>query len=693
MIGSLAFAPGIPVPLLLLLTAFAVGLLIYGAWRRARGIVLRAIPLLGLAIAIADPMLVRESRTPLKDVAVVVVDDTDSQKLGKREERTAQAADKVAKELAASGDLDVRTVHVSSAATQDGTRLFNALNGALGDVPVQRLAGTIFITDGQVHDAPTPDAANAARAPWLKAPLHVLLSGDKQEHDRRVKIERAPDFGLVGQRAMVRLKIEDSGADAGGDVPVTVRRNGEADRELSLPVGGAIEMPVDIVNAGPNVFEIRVAPRADELSTANNATLVSITGVRDRLRVLLISGQPHLGERAWRNLLKSDPNVDLVHFTILRPLTKDDGTPLNELALIPFPIRELFEEQLKDLDLVIFDRYSRKGLVPFQFMGNVRDYVRNGGAVMLAVGPEYADNFSLYDSPLHDVLPAAPTGQMITDPFRPHVSQLGERHPVTADLSGVVANDSKDNGWGRWLRQVGVTGARGATVMTGGNDQPLLVLDRVGKGRVALLLSDTIWLWGKDFDGGGPQVELLRRVSHWLMKEPELEEEALGAEVRDRALMVTRRSVAAEEKSVTVTAPSGAEETVTPKDTGRGRFLARMPVTEPGLYRLSDGEHTAVAAVGSPNPLETYDVVSTEERMGPLAQATGGGTYWLSDGGTPAVRRVTAGRTAHGSTWMGLQSNKQSVVTGVDQTSLAPLALVLLVIMAGCMVAWWREGQ
>ncbi len=693
MIGSIAFAPGIPVPLLIVLTAFAVGLLIYGIWRRARGIMLRAIPLLALAIAIADPMLVRENRTPLKDVAVVVVDDTDSQKLGKREERTAQAAEKLGKELAASGDLDVRTVHVSSAATQDGTRLFNALNSALGDVPVQRLAGTIFVTDGQVHDAPTPDAANATHAPWLKAPVHVLLSGEKQEHDRRVKIERAPDFGLVGQRAMVRLKIEDTGAAPGSDVPVTVRRNGEADRELSLPVGDAIEMPVDIVNAGPNVFEIKVAPRADELSTANNATLISITGVRDRLRVLLISGQPHLGERAWRNLLKSDPNVDLVHFTILRPLTKDDGTPLNELALIPFPIRELFEEQLKDFDLVIFDRYSRKGLVPFQFMGNVRDYVRAGGAVMLAVGPEYADQFSLYDSPLHDVLPAAPTGQIITDPFKPHVSELGGRHPVTADLSGVVANDTKESGWGRWLRQVQVTGARGATVMTGNNEQPLLVLDRVGKGRVALLLSDTIWLWGKDFDGGGPQVELLRRVSHWLMKEPELEEEALGAEVRDRALMVTRRSVTPDEKPVTVTAPSGVEESVTPKDSGRGRFIARMPVTEPGLYRLSDGERSAVAAVGSPNPLETYDVVSTEERLGPLAKATDGGTYWLADGGAPAVRRVTPGRTAHGSTWLGLQANKQSVVTGVDQTSLAPLALVLLVIMAGCMVAWWREGQ
>ncbi|TAL02701.1 MAG: hypothetical protein EPO08_06445 [Rhodospirillaceae bacterium] len=689
MTAAITFSPTVPLPLLMAFTAMAAALLVYGGLRRARGIALRAIPMLVLIIALADPILMREHRTPLADVAVVVVDETGSQKLGQRMERTTKAAGKLAAELTTQPDLEVRTVHVTGA-NQDGTQLFTALNAALDDVPAQRLAGTIMITDGQVHDTPTP----SVHAPWQGAPVHVLLTGDRGERDRRIRIERAPDFGLVGQTAAVRVKIEDTGAPPGAEVPVTVRRNGTEPQTLTLPVGGSSDLPVTIANVGANVFEIDVAPRDGELSLANNHALVSVTGVRDRLRVLLISGQPHVGERAWRNLLKSDPNVDLVHFTILRPLTKDDGTPINELALIQFPYTELFEEQLHDFDLVIFDRYSRRGLVPFQFMPKIVDYVRHGGAVMLAVGPEYADSYSLYNSPLQSILPAAPTGQVSEQPFRPQISALGARHPVTAELTGAFANDAGNAPtWGRWLRQVNVGTPSGETVMTGANNEPLLVLDHVGKGRVALLLSDTIWLWGKDFDGGGPQAELLRRVSHWLMKEPELEEESLTAEPHGDDLVITRHSVATDEKSVTVTKPAGGDETVVPQDAGRGRFVAKLTSAAPGLYRMTDGEHTAVAAVGSPNPLENYDVVTTDAKVGPVAEATGGGVYWLGDGDAPAVRRVAPGRTAHGASWVGVKANKQSAVTGVTQVHLAPVALLLAALMAGAMLAWWREGQ
>jgi len=407
-----------------------------------------------------------------------------------------------------------------------------------------------------------------------------------------------------------------------------------------------------------------------------------------------VSGQPHVGERAWRNLLKSDPNVDLVHFTILRPLNKDDGTPLNELALITFPIRELFEEKLNDFDLVIFDRYSQRGLVPFQFMANVADYVREGGAVMLAVGPEYSDSFSLFGSPLQSVLPAEPTGRVFNGIFKPHLSSVGKRHPVTAELAGALANDAEgEPSWGRWLRQVQVRDGEGRPVMIGQEDEPLLILDRVGEGRVALLLSDTVWLWGKGFDGGGPQVELLRRVSHWLMKEPELEEESLTAEVQGGSLAITRRSLAEEEIPVTVTAPGGQVETVIPKDAGNGRFVAHLPIDDPGLYQLSDGTNTTVAAVGTPNPLETYDVVATGSRVTPLTQTTNGGVYWLDDGTVPAIRRIAPDRIARGSSWLGLRANEQFVVTGVTQTPLAPVALILLLVMAGAMLAWWQEGK
>ncbi len=701
---NVAFSPQVPVAIIVVLAIAAFGLIGYGLFRRARGALLRSLPILALLLAVADPQFVRETRSPLKDIAVVVVDESDSQKLGERAARTEKAVAALSQQLAETPDIEVRTVRAGrteagSLATQDGTRLFGALTAAMSDVPASRFAGAIMITDGQVHDALTADKAREVHAPYMAAPLHVLITGNHDEYDRRIKVESAPDFGLVGDRVMVKLRVDDSGHGGPTRVPVTIKRNGGAANQIFLSPGATTDVPLQIENAGANVFEIEAAAGPNELSAANNRTMVSINGVRDRLKVLLVSGEPHVGERAWRNLLKSDPNVDLVHFTILRPLNKDDGTPLNELSLIAFPIRELFEDQLKEFNLIIFDRYSQRGLVPAQYMANVANFVNNGGAVMLAVGPEYADSYSLFGGPLQSILPAEPTGRIYTGAFRPKLSDVGQRHPVTASLEGALAKsgDLKDPAqnpsWGRWLRQVEVAKPKGQKVMEGLDKEPLLILDRVGKGRVALLLSDTIWLWGKGFDGGGPETELLRRTAHWLMKEPELEEESLSASAQGGSLIITRHSLSADEVPVKVTLPSGAEKTVLPKSTTGGKFATTLPIDEPGLYHLSDGKITALAAIGSPNPLENYDVVATADKVAPLAEATRGGVYWLQDGPVPAVRRVEPNRASHGSTWLGLKANNQYVVTGLSQMPLAPVGLILLFVMAGAMLAWWREGR
>ena len=694
---GLVFSPLVPIWLLYILTGAAAVLLIYGAWRRARGVLLRTLPIAALILAIADPQLVKETHSALKDIVVVAVDDSDSQKIGDRQERSERALATLTAELAATTDLEVRTVHAGhedATGHQDGTQLFSALTAAMSDIPAKRLAGAILITDGQIHDTLSPERAAEIHAPYLNAPLHVLLSGEHREFDRRIRVESAADFGIVGQPVSVRLRAEDTSVNPGAPLPVTIRRNNEQTQQVMLPNGRTLEVPIPIPAAGPNVFEVEVEAAKGELSTANNHAMVSINGVRDRTKVLLVSGQPHVGERSWRNLLKSDPNIDLVHFTILRPLEKDDGTPLNELALISFPLRELFEERLKEFDLIIFDRYSQRGLIPVQYMSNIANYVRNGGAIMLTVGAEYADNYSLFSGPLQNVLPGQPTGRVYTGTFRPRVSPTGHRHPVTSTLGENFALDAeREPDWGRWLRQIQVTRPAGEAVMTGQDNEPLLLLNRVGRGRVALLLSDTIWLWGKGFDGGGPQVELMRRISHWLMKEPDLEEEALSAFAQNGALTVTRHSLSAEEMPVTVTTPTGQQQTAVVKDTGKGAFTAQLPITETGVYRLTDGKNNALAAVDAPNPKETYDVVTTEERVTPVVNATGGGVYWLTDGAVPAIRRMTASRVAHGATWMGLKSNNEYVVTGVTQYPLAPLGMIVLLVMAGALLAWWREGR
>jgi len=249
-------------------------------------------------------------------------------------------------------------------------------------VPCRRLAGVVMITDGRVHDVP------ADKGKELGAPLHALVTGKRGERDRRMVVTRAPGYALVGKTATIGLKVEDPGAK--GAVNVEIRVDGQPYITAPFPANREASVDVPVRHAGTTVVELAAEPGPGELSLANNRAALGISGVRDRLKVLLISGEPHAGERAWRNLLKSDPAVDLVHFTILRPPEKDDRTPIRELALITFPVRELFEEKLRDFDLVVFDRYRRRGVLTGAYYQALADYVRKGGALLTSVGPELA---------------------------------------------------------------------------------------------------------------------------------------------------------------------------------------------------------------------------------------------------------------------------------------------------------------
>jgi len=408
--------------------------------------------------------------------------------------------------------------------------------------------------------------------------------------------------------------------------------------------------------------------------------------------VLLVSGEPHPGERAWRNILKSDPSVDLVHFTILRPPEKQDGTPIRELSLIAFPTRELFEVKLEEFDLVIFDRYRRRGVLPSLYLENIARYVESGGALLEAVGPAFATPLSLYRTPLGRVLPAAPTGGVLERPFVPSVTEIGQRHPVTAELdpSGAAGVPAR---WGRWFRQIETEARQGEVLMDGADTWPLLILDRVGEGRVAQLTSDQIWLWSRGFEGGGPQAELVRRIAHWLMREPELEEEDLKAAIEGEALSITRRSLSEDLPPLEVTLPDGSVETVTLTPGKSGRATARLAVEQPGLYRVSDGQKVALAAAGPLNSKEFEDPRASGEKLRPLVEASGGGEVPLYANGLPDLRKVRPDRDRAGEGWLGVLDRGGFIVTGVDQVPLLPGLLALLLAGGGLMLAWRSEGR
>jgi uncharacterized membrane protein len=527
----------------------------------------------------------------------------------------------------------------------------------------------------------------------------VLLSGHPDEADRRLVIDQAPSFGLVGKEATLTIRVEDlpepKASPKGGPEPqarVTWRKDGGAPHPLMVPVGRDVKLAVPIDHGGPNVLEFDVEPGPQELTLANNRAVVVVNGVRDRLRVLLVSGEPHAGERVWRNILKSDPSVDLVHFTILRPPEKQDGTPIRELSLIAFPIRELFDVGLEDFDLIIFDRYSRRGIIPQAYIENVVRYVRKGGAFLEASGPSFGTPMSLFRTPLGEILPTEPTGNVDEEGFKPLLTELGRRHPVTEDLPG-AGKPGETPGWGRWFRQVEARVHHGATIMSGDHGAPLLVLDRVGQGRVAQLLSDQMWLWARGFEGGGPQAELLRRLAYWLMKEPDLEENDLRAAIDGDRLVVTRQSLEPDDRPVTVTAPDGTSTSLALTPDSGGRSSGSLAIAQMGLYRVSDGTHPALAAAGPLNPVEFADVRTTAEKLGPAAKASGGGVFWIGDGTMPDIRRVSPGRAASGHNWMGLRENGDYLVSGFREIPLFPALAAVLLAIGLLLAAWRREGR
>jgi hypothetical protein len=656
---------------------------------RAKGAILRSAALALLVLALANPSFTREDRDPLTSVVAVVVDRSPSQNFLDRTAQTEAAKAQVEQRLQRIAGLEVRVVEAGQADSEtDGTRLFGALQNALADVPPDRVAGAVMITDGRVHDVP-----GTAAALGFQAPVHALITGRRDERDRRVVLVQAPRFGLVGQQQTVGFRIEDQGTGRPANVRVIVRRDNDVVNTLNVTTGRQVDVQVDVAHAGANIIEIEADPLEGELTPINNRAVVSIDGVREKLRVLLVSGEPHAGERTWRNLLKGDANVDLVHFTILRPPEKQDGTPINELSLIAFPTRELFQQKIRDFDLIIFDRYARQGILPLIYFDNIARYVRDGGAVLIAAGPDYASQQSLWRTPLESVLSAEPTGRMTETPFHPKLTDIGKRHPVTRGLTG---GDQDPPRWSRWFRQVETTSATGSTVMSGAGDQPLLILERQGEGRAALMLSDHIWLWARGYEGGGPHLDLLRRLSHWLMKEPDLDEEALRMLVRGRELTVQRQTMAETAAPVEVTAPSGARRTLTLAQGEPGIWRSSFEVNELGLWRATDGTLDTLINVGPVNPREYMEVTSTADILRPLVQAAGGDVRRLQEGGTLTVPRFVAVRSGDvfsGTDWMGLKMREASVVRGIGILPLFAGLLGLILLIGSLAATWAREGR
>jgi hypothetical protein len=687
---DLAFTPLLPLPLLAVAAVLAVLVGGLGLYRGLRGSVLRFVMGLALVLALANPVLRQEEREPLSTVVPVVVDRSQSQQLPERKAMTDAAEAALKERLARLPGVEPRFVEAKDDPDTDrsSTRLFSALSDAVADVPPARVGGAILLTDGQVHDVP-----GSGRVQGFDAPISSLVTGRPNETDRRIEIVNAPRFGLKGKEVEVLFRIRDDGVASPSPAEVTVRVNGEETATLTAVPGEPTPFRFEIGRAGTNVVEFSAAPLAGEITEANNRAIQLIEGIRENMRVLLVSGEPHAGERTWRNLLKSDASVDLVHFTILRPPQKQDGTPINELSLIAFPTQELFVDKINEFDLIIFDRYQHRGVLPLLYYDYITQYVDRGGALLIAAGPEHSGEDSIALTPLETVLPAAPDGEIIQKGFYPRISAEGKKHPVTRGLEG---GQSEPPSWGRWFRTIGVNNPQGQIIMEGADKKPLLVLNRAGEGRVAMFLSDQGWLWARNFEGGGPHAALYRRIAHWLMKDPDLEEEALTAAATGRTITVTRQTLGDDPGPASIRTPAGRELPVTLKQSEPGLFRADQVVEETGLFEVKNGDFTTLVHVGAADAPEFKAMVSTETLLKPVADSSGGIVRRLASGNAialPDILPVRDGVRVEANGRLLIRMSGETVLKGVTTLPLLGSLFGVILLLAAITASWWREGR
>lgn len=692
---DITFAPNLPIWVLALLIGASLLFVAWGLLLKIRGSILRALTWGLLSIALLNPSLQIEEREKLKSIVAIVADKSGSQNLDGRNTQTELIKSKLIERLNKAGNFEIREVNVSDQVSPDtdiSTALFSALQSSLSDVATNQIAGSILITDGRVHDIPFDnDALN------IDAPLHVMVTGEENEKDRLIKIIEAPRYGVVGESYEISYEITQQGFEQGQEVQVEIYVDGELITIEPAIAGEVFSFIDNLPHGGKNIIELKIAPHPEELTQANNQVFTTINGIRENLRVLLISGEPHIGERTWRNLLKSDASVDLVHFTILRPPEKQDGTPINELSLIAFPTRELFVEKIDEFDLIIFDRYSRRGVLPSLYFDNIARYVRDGGAILIAAGPEFGISGSIAQTPLAKVLPALPTGKMRQKPFKPLVSDLGQKHPVT---KGLDKGRITDPNWSQWFRSISVGPPTGDVVMQGANKSPLLVLQRYDEGRVALLLSDHSWLWARGYKGGGPHVQLLRRISHWLMKEPELEEERLMTQSSGDTISIMRQTLEADAPDAKIITPSGEEITLPLTNEEKiglqsGIFRAELKTSQIGLYQVINGDLKALTHIGPPNPKEFENVISTKELLKPIVENNGGQIMRIAKNASnlPRILSVREGATAKGNGWIGLNNTNATILKGINKISLMSGLFGLALLIFAFAAVWAREGK
>ncbi len=662
---GLQIAPMVETIYFILLFAMSIVLIVSAYHRKSKTYTFRILFFILLACILANPLVTHEVRKVLPKKMLVVVDDSKTMNIAERNE----LADKVLEDIE-ENFKDIEPIVIRSSSSDEGTNLFSVLKNSLVTLPVNLIAGTVFITDGQVHDVPNDiDVFKAFK------PFNAVIIGKRNEFDRKISIVNAPKYGLIDNKVNITIKVTDTGVKQRKNLSLRVRQDGNEITIYNIKAGEEQNYSFDLKHVGQNVFEFYAEELDGEISSVNNKAAVIVNAVRDRMKVLLVSGVPHMGERAWRNLLKSDPAIDLVHFTILRSPMAFDRTPPHEMALIAFPVDELFQKKIDDFDLIILDKYVNYHLLNKRYFNNIASFVRKGGALLFAMDSSRIEPY-IFNTDLADILPIennVPMQKVLANPYFPRMTQEGKKHPVTANIK--IANTGV-----KWHGQIATSQNSGNVLMNGFSNNPLLITDKVGEGRVAVLTSDNIWLWSKFFDTNIVYTDLLRNLAHWLMKEPELEEGFIKTEMQGDRMKVSQRALGSKEMSLTIVKPDNSSEIVKLRDQEKGWNYYELEVDKNGLYSFFNDKGRSFVSVGSKNTKELSDIVATDLKLKHIVGDTRGKLSWYNKGDTLSVDKIKISKKSAYS------------VESIESASLFPPWLVLALIFIALLYVWRKES-
>lgn len=698
---NLIWLPSLSPYILFSMAALCIILGLYGLFRHVRGIIWRALASLLTVIWLAHPQLTRPTWQIQPQDVLLVVDKSPSIHIGERQKLLTEAKKQIEENTKKFTNLHLHELDIGGGNGQ-GTHIFEALEQEIPNY--SHLSAIFLLTDGQNHDTPKHLPKMLHDMMGHPIPVHLLLSAPHEEIDRHLRILSAPPYVVIGEKAHIRVQVDDTGIAPGQNVDIMERKkDGSSSLIATTHSGEVVNLEIPVTQPGLTLKELFASPLPNEVSLKNNNLILRLQGVRDRLKVLLISGEPNPSARVWRQLLKSDPSVDLIHFTILRSPETVDDTPISDLALIPFPTHELFEQKINDFDLIILDEFHNQNILPEAYLENISQYVQKGGGLLIVSGPEMAEEQSLQETTLAKILPAHIIPNSVTvKRFIPELTKLGMTHPVTSILADPPFTRPNQK-WGSWYRFLKTDHLEGETVLQTEGGDPLLQLAHKGKGRVAMLMSDQIWLWSRGVQNSGPQAELLRRLSHWLMKEPELEEHRLSAQIDAHRLTIELYGADKNiEQDAHILSPSHEEFNLPLKPYGTHGVLKSVYMLSPqqqeevGIWTVKHQDLAAYTSMIDTNPLEDTDLRTTAEKLSPIITQSHGGIFWLGSLESlhvPHIRQVMSSDVTYGTNWLGIPLQKASIPGKDHFISLLPNWITLIIILGLLALGWRREGR